>query len=172
MERQCVGHMGSLLEVTKASKRSLLKASTYRTALMNVLYSRMLWAVPTTSIFLGRRPHVVVPAQRQGGEPLDLKPGDWVEVKTADEIQELLDSAGRTKGLFFMPEMWDFCGKRFKIYKKVEKITIEATGEHRNLKNPTYLLEGVYCDGHLHGGCDRSCFLFWKDDWLRRSSSR
>ena len=101
-------------------------------------------------------------------EDLGLKPGDWVEVRPAKEVFSTLDQHGKLKGLSFTPEMAKFCGKRFKVYKKLENIILESTGELRRIKSPTVLLDGVYCDGAAHGECDRSCFCFWREDWLRR----
>jgi hypothetical protein len=67
-----------------------------------------------------------------------------------------------------MPEMIKFCGQKFKVYKKVENIALESTGEMRKLLSPTVFLEWVYCDGEFHEKCDRSCFCFWKEVWLKR----
>jgi hypothetical protein len=101
-------------------------------------------------------------------ESLALKAGDWVEVRSAKEIFSTLDQHGKLKGLGFTPEMVKFCGKRFKVYKRLENIILESTGELRRIKSPTVLLEGVFCDGEAHGKCDRSCFCFWREAWLRR----
>jgi len=101
-------------------------------------------------------------------ESLDLQPGEWAEVRSIDEISLTLDENAKYKGLYFMPEMKKFCGKKFKIFKIVKIIKLESTGEVRKLKSPTVFLEGVYCDGELHEGCDRSCFHFWKEAWLKR----
>jgi hypothetical protein len=91
-----------------------------------------------------------------------------VEVRSAKEIFASLNEQGKLRGLQFTPEMMSFCGKRFRIYKRVDKIITEATGELRKIKTPTVLLEGVLCDGKAHGGCDRSCFCFWREEWLIR----
>jgi len=64
-----------------------------------------------------------------------------------------------------MPMMRVCCGKEFRVYKRVEKIVLESTGEIRRLKN-TVLLEDAICDGIY--GCNRSCFFFWKEAWLER----
>jgi len=101
-------------------------------------------------------------------EPLNLQPGEWVEVRPIDEISLTLDGYKKYKGLFFMPEMEKFCGKKFKVFKIVNIIKLESTGEVRKLKTPSIFLEGVYCDGERHEGCDRSCFHFWKEAWLKR----
>jgi len=97
---------------------------------------------------------------------LNLQPGELVEVKTEKEIIETLDEKGKHKGLLFMPEMLKHCGGQFKVYKKLERMLIETTGEIRRMKN-TVLLDGVLCDG-WQGACDRSCFFFWREAWLRR----
>lgn len=100
---------------------------------------------------------------------LGLKPGDWVRVKTAKEIFATLDANGKLRGLAFNPEMTAFCGKRFKVFKVLNRMIDESTGELRTIKTPTVFLEEVFCDGKSHGGCDRSCFHFWREAWLERS---
>ena len=99
---------------------------------------------------------------------LNLQPEEWVQVKSVKEIFETLDAAQKYKGLYFMPEMEKFCGKKFKVFKIVKIIKLESTGEIRKLKTPSIFLEGVYCNGERHEGCDRSCFHFWKEAWLKR----
>jgi hypothetical protein len=104
----------------------------------------------------------------RGGESLQITPGEWVEVRSVKEIFATLDSQGKSRGLRFTHEMFKFCGKRFRVYKTLDKILLEATGELRKMRTPTVLLEGVFCDGKAHGGCDRSCFCFWREAWLKR----
>ena len=108
------------------------------------------------------------------GEPpadarvLNLEPGEWVEVRPAKEIQATLDARGRLRGLVFMPEMQQFCGRRFRVFKKVKTIVLETNQEMRKIGSPTVFLEGSLCDGSYHGECDRACFCFWREEWLRR----
>jgi len=101
-------------------------------------------------------------------DTLNLQPGEWVQVRSIDEILATLDGKGKYKGLYFMPEMETFCGKKFKVFKKAEIIKLESTGEVRKLKSPSIFLEGVYCNGERHEGCDRACFHFWREIWLKR----
>jgi hypothetical protein len=103
---------------------------------------------------------------------LNLKLGDWVEVKSAKEIFATLDAGGKLKGLRFTPEMAKFCGKKYRVYKLLKKIILEATGELRKIKTPTVLLEDVFCDGSAHADCDRSCFCFWREQWLKQVSTK
>jgi hypothetical protein len=102
------------------------------------------------------------------GNVLNLQLGEWVEVRSVKEVFATLDAQGKLKGLRFTPEMVKFCGKRFKVYKRINKMILEATGELRKIKAPIVLLEGVFCDGTAHGGCDKSCFPFWREQWLKR----
>jgi len=104
--------------------------------------------------------------------PLNLQPGEWVQVKSLDEINQTLDKTRKYKGLFFMPEMERYCGKKFKVFKRAEIIKLESTGEVRKLKSPTVFLEGTYCDGERHDGCDRACFHFWREVWLKRIADK
>jgi hypothetical protein len=61
------------------------------------------------------------------GEVLNLQPGDFVEIKSAEEISKTLDKLGRHRGLSFMPEMWKYCGGRYRVYKRVNQIVIIGT---------------------------------------------
>jgi hypothetical protein len=99
-------------------------------------------------------------------EKLNLQPGELVEVRSREEILSTLDANGLNKGLLLMPEMLQFCGQRFKVFKRVERFVLEHTGEFRRMKN-TVLLDGVLCDG-WGGACNRSCFFFWREAWLKR----
>lgn len=94
--------------------------------------------------------------------------GELVEVRSEKEIFNTLNNEGKLKGLRFTPEMREYCEKKFKIYKRLEKMLVEATGELRAIKTPTLILEGVICNGSAHGGCDRSCFIFWREEWLKK----
>jgi hypothetical protein len=100
-------------------------------------------------------------------EVLNLKPGELVEVKSEQEIAATLDANGRNRGLYFMGNMRTFCGKRYRVYKRLETILLESDGQLRKVKN-TVLLENVYCGGTEHYGCDRSCFHYWREAWLKR----
>lgn len=100
-------------------------------------------------------------------EVLNLQPGELVEVKSEPEILATLDENRKYKGLLWMCNMHTFCGKRYRVYKRLERILLESTGELKKVRN-TVLLKGVMCDGKAFQGCDRSCFHFWREAWLRR----
>jgi hypothetical protein len=106
----------------------------------------------------------------------ELTAGDWVEVKSPPEIDKTLDAQGLLDGLPFMPEMIQFCGKRFRVLRRAEKTCVEFPGrvvykirEFHN--NDVVLLDIARCSGASHDGCQRSCVFFWKQAWLRKTSS-
>jgi hypothetical protein len=92
--------------------------------------------------------------------------GEIVEVAAENEIMATLDRNCQLEGLPFTEEMRKFCGKRYKVLKNVQKITVEGVGVFR-IKN-TVMLEGVTCDGKAHKGCQRTCLLLWKTAWLKK----
>jgi hypothetical protein len=106
-------------------------------------------------------------ATSRAEETLALQPGEMVEVKSVEEVLATLDGRRRHQGLLWMTGMARYCGRRYRVYQRVERITLESNGAQRTMKN-TVLLEGVMCDGREFGGCDRSCFHFWREAWLRR----
>jgi hypothetical protein len=99
---------------------------------------------------------------------LNLRAGEWVEVRSVEEILATLDDTQSLGGLPFMPEMLPYCGKRFRVYKTAHKTcdTIE-TFSIRRMANAVHL-EGLRCDGDAHGGCQAGCLFFWKEAWLKR----
>ena len=102
---------------------------------------------------------------------LGFRAGDWIEVRSRDEIMSTLDEQGCLDALPFMPEMLQYCGKRFKVYKSAHKTcdTIEDWMTMRGMTNAVHL-EGLRCDGQAHGGCQAGCLLYWKFAWLKSVS--
>lgn len=99
---------------------------------------------------------------------LGLKAGEWVVVRSKEEILATLDAQARLEGMPFQPEMLAFCGRLFQVYKSAHKTcdTIDKTGSRR-VPDAVHL-EGVRCDGSEHRGCQGGCLMFWKEAWLRR----
>ena len=96
-----------------------------------------------------------------------LSAGDWVEVRSKDEILRTLDK-GQLEGLPFMPQMFNYCGQRFPVFMRAHKTcdTVNKTGGRR-IAGAVHL-QGLRCDGAAYGGCDAACLIFWKEDWLKK----
>jgi hypothetical protein len=96
-----------------------------------------------------------------------LRIGDWVEVRSKDEILQTLDGAGRLDGMPFMPEMLAFCGKKFQVYKLAHKTCDYSVSPFRTRRLTGTVHLETRCDGEAHGGCQAGCLLFWKEAWLK-----
>ena len=99
-----------------------------------------------------------------------LKPGDWIEVRSRDEILKTLDADGTLEGMIFMPEMLQFCGRRFRVEKSAHKTCDYTTPPpfvSRRIEGAV-MLESR-CDGSAHGGCQAGCTLLWKEAWLKKA---
>lgn len=101
-------------------------------------------------------------------ECLDLVANELVEVRSREEILSTLDQDGKLDSMPFMPEMLQYCGKRFRVFKRADK-TCDNIKEWslRRVKNAVHLT-GVRCDGASHGDCDAGCLLFWNEAWLKK----
>ena len=95
------------------------------------------------------------------------KAGDWVEVRSQEEILDTLDEKGCLDGMPFMPEMLQYCGQRYRVAKRAHKScdTVNYTGVV-HIEDCIHL-EMLRCDGSAHGGCDAACLLFWKTSWVK-----
>jgi hypothetical protein len=96
-----------------------------------------------------------------------LRAGEWVEVRGKAEILSTLDRNGQLEGLPFMPEMLEFCGQRFRVFKRAHKTCDPPNGLAGRRMLRAVHLEGLRCDGAGHGGCQARCLIFWKEDWLK-----
>jgi hypothetical protein len=104
-------------------------------------------------------------------EPLDLQPGDLVQVRSSTEIAPTLDANGRNRGLSFDHEMLPYCGGTYRVKDNVERIIDERTGRMIQISRDCLILEGVICSGERSVGrwfCPREIYPYWREAWLRR----
>jgi hypothetical protein len=101
-----------------------------------------------------------------------LRAGDWVEVRSREELLATLDGDGCLDGIPFMPEMLQYSGRRLQVMSRAHKTcdTVNRTGGRR-VRSAVHLDE-LRCDGAAHGGCDAACLLFWHEAWLKRDGSQ
>jgi hypothetical protein len=96
-----------------------------------------------------------------------LRAGDWVEVRSKEDILASLDENGTLEGMPFMPEMLKYCGQRHRVYKRAHK-TCDYSKDMEARRVPSAVhLEGLRCTGEAHDGCQAECLLFWKEAWLK-----
>ena len=101
-------------------------------------------------------------------QSVNLQPGEWVEVKPMEAINETLNQAGYNRGLNFSPDMRLLCGRQQRVERRIEKIIVDGTGEMRQLRNTVYL-EASHCECiYILGGCPRDEFTYWREIWLQR----
>lgn len=99
-----------------------------------------------------------------------LNPGDLVLIRSKEEIQKTLNNWNQLKGCAFMEEMWPYCGTKQKVFKRIEKFLDERDYLIKKCKG-VVILENVICQGTKDfGPCDRSCFFFWREEWLEKIS--
>jgi len=101
---------------------------------------------------------------------LDLHAGELVEVRTKEEILSTLDKNGQLDNLPFMPQMFEYCGKQLRVYKRAHKTCDTVNRSSGRTMASAVHLEGVRCDGAAYGGCQAGCLIFWKEAWLKRPS--
>jgi hypothetical protein len=98
-----------------------------------------------------------------------FRTGDVVEVRSREEILGMLQTDGRLPRdrLPFMPEMLQYCGRRFRVSSVAHKTCDTATLIMGRRMRDTVFLEDLRCDGSAHGGCQARCLLFWRTQWLK-----
>jgi len=118
--------------------------------------------------FLGRK-------KKKGLVPINdpftssFKPGDTVRVRSREEIEATLNRWGQLKGCMFMPgEMSTYCGTIQRVFKPMERF-VDERNYHVKKASGIILLAGLHCQGTSdYGRCDRSCFFFWREEWLEK----
>jgi hypothetical protein len=105
-------------------------------------------------------------------EPLRLRAGDFVQVRSKEEIAQTLDEQGRNRGLSFSPEMIRYCGRVFRVRNRVERLIDETSGKMIEISNDCLILDGAICPGEdgcwAYLFCQHGTYPFWREAWLRR----
>lgn len=92
--------------------------------------------------------------------------GAVVRIRSAAEIAATLTDDGLLDGLPFMPEMAAFCGRVFSVRSSAHKTCDSAGSSGMRRMDAAVHLEGLHCDGSVHGGCQSRCPVYLKDAWL------
>lgn len=104
--------------------------------------------------------------------PLPDDGAGYARVRDVAEIKATLDTGSARHGLLFMPEMYAYAGRRFRIRRKIGEVL--DGGRRVPVSESIHLLEGLYCSGAIieqNGPCQRACRLLWHEDWLQMESA-
>ncbi len=113
-------------------------------------------------------PHIqALPAASPAGE-LSLQPGEFVQVRSRQEIFATLDQKNRNRGLLFDSEMLKYCGGTYRVAKRVNQIVDEKNGKMLRMKSSCIILDGSACAADYHRLCPRAIYHYWREGWLRR----
>ncbi|HVV66365.1 MAG TPA: hypothetical protein VHC42_12930 [Rhizomicrobium sp.] len=102
---------------------------------------------------------------------LGLRPGEFAQVRSKDEIMGTLGPTRKFRGLWFDIEMEPHCGKTYRVLSRVERLIDERTGRMIKIGGDCIVLEGVACSGCLSKDrlfCPRALYPYWREIWLRR----
>jgi hypothetical protein len=138
---------------------------------LRVLARALWWSVGRRTGMRPLLPMKLGSSTQREVERLDLEPGEWVEVRSPEEIGATLDEKGLNRGLLFSPEMLASSGRKARVHKRVERIISERDGHMLHLANDCIMLEGVVCTGERTPGmwfCHRDSYPFWREAWLKR----
>jgi hypothetical protein len=103
-----------------------------------------------------------------GEQVQKFKKGDLVRVRSKKEIELTLNHLGQLKGCSFMDVMIPYCGTIQRVLKPMERFVDERDLCVKKCSG-LVLLEGVMCQGTTQfGRCDRSCLMFWRQEWLQK----
>ena len=133
------------------------------TALATSFCSGMLGRVTGSNQF------VVGTQKRTPISDLQLTPGDMVTVRSETDIIRTLDAQGKNRGLWFDPVMLRYCGQKLKVTERITILVDETSGQIRQLKVPSVVLEDLHCDPSARRFCSRLLHLFWREAWLERA---
>ncbi|HTE39541.1 MAG TPA: hypothetical protein VK629_01855 [Steroidobacteraceae bacterium] len=112
------------------------------------------------------------PGQSTPASDLNLQPGEWVEVKSRDEIAATVTADGFNRGMRYDPEMLKYSGDRYRVQMRVDKLINEKDGKMVRMKTACIQLENVYCRAEctaMRLGCPRASNTYWREIWLKRS---
>lgn len=136
--------------------------------------ARAAWREPGRKLKVVDEVPIKGPGVKFVEEPLNLQPGDWVQIRSREEIAATLDHRGKARGLWFDFEMLPHLGGTYRVRARVARFIEELppnTGKMIEFKKPMVTLEGVYCSGDhsmRRWFCPRHYYPFWRDAWLRK----
>jgi hypothetical protein len=156
--------------------KTLFLAMLFHLRRLPVGYRLSVWLYEQAHRWLRGRPAPHGVGQIPLGQPtpderLGLQAGEWVEVRTREDILRTVNVGRRNRGLSFDPEMVPYCGKRYRVAARITRIIHERTGELLEFRNPCIVLDGAVCKAHYSHRrlmCPRQITPYWREAWLKR----
>jgi hypothetical protein len=111
------------------------------------------------------------PANKTPRVTLGIEPGELVEVRSKEEIEQTVGADSRNRGLWFDVEMLQYCNRRFRVLQRVERIIDDKSGKMLRFASDCLILDGVSCSGdfsYKRRFCPRAIYPFWREIWLKR----
>jgi len=115
-----------------------------------------------------RYPFIQGTADKSPDGKLDLKPGEWVRVRSIEQISATLNVDNSNRGLSFDREMLRYCGRTAQVLRRVDHIIDESSGQMLTMKTPCIVLADVVCTADYHRSCPRGIYPYWREIWLER----
>jgi len=102
---------------------------------------------------------------------LGMRPGEWVRVKSHEEIKRTINTGGKNRGMWYDHEMVKFSGNEYGVLRRVDTIIDEVSGKMLHMKQPCIVLDKVWCTAEYTNGrlmCRRAVTTYWRENWLER----
>jgi hypothetical protein len=104
---------------------------------------------------------------------LNLQPGEWVRVKSHEEILRTVNVSNGNRGMYWDAELVPYCGGTYRVLSRVERIIGERTGKMLEMKSPCIILDSVVCQARYSSCrmfCPKAMYPYWREIWLDRIS--
>jgi len=118
-----------------------------------------------------RKPGLIPEGKPTPTITLNLQPGELVRVKPHQEILKSVDVGNKNRGMYWDAELVPYCGKIYRVLKRVTHIIDEKTGKMVTMKNPCIVLDKVVCQARYSPCrmlCPKSMYPYWREIWLER----
>jgi len=102
---------------------------------------------------------------------LNLQPGEWVRVKSHEEILQTVTAANLNRGMHWDAELVPYCGGIYQVLKRVDRLIDEKSGQMMSIKTPCVILDSVTCQARYSQCrmlCPKAMYPYWREIWLER----
>lgn len=154
--------------IAKPPYRSLLQSIKIQMALPWNQYVKKLLKQAYYRFAQGREDTPAQMTAKNFNPAIPFESGELVLVRSRQEIDATLDPFRELKGCAFLEDMYQYCDTQQSVLKSMQYFIDERDYKRKKVRG-VILLEGVICNGTpAFGACDRCCFLFWREEWLKR----